>query len=84
MLVLVFCFVFRLPDSDRTLKVWSIEGLLDGADGPAKLSSQSAVVAHDKDINAVAIAPNDSLVCSASQVCSQLMLFNLWCREFVV
>lgn len=33
-----------------------------------KLSSQAVVAAHDKDINSLAVAPNDSLVCSGSQV----------------
>lgn len=35
--------------------------------GTGKLSVLSAVAAHDKEINALAISPNDSLLCSASQ-----------------
>ncbi|CAM6091154.1 unnamed protein product [Calypogeia fissa] len=58
---------FVSGSSDCTLKVWKTEGLLGGVDSPTMLSSQAAVKAHDKDINALAIAPNDSLVCSASQ-----------------
>lgn len=40
--------------------------MLDDA-SPAKLRATATVAAHDKDVNAVAIAPNDSLVCTASQ-----------------
>jgi U3 small nucleolar RNA-associated protein 13 len=41
----------------------------DGSTGdkPAKLSSQAVVAAHDKDINSIAVAPNDTLICSGSQ-----------------
>lgn len=47
----------------------------DGSTGdkPAKLSSQAVVAAHDKDINSIAVAPNDTLICSGSQV--TLLLF---------
>lgn len=54
--------------SDHTLKVWSIDGLLDDVAAPINLKAKAVVAAHDKDINSVAIAPNDSLVCSGSQV----------------
>lgn len=57
--------------SDRTIKLWNLEAVLGAEpsrEGPTSLSSQAVVAAHDKDINAVAIAPNDSLVCSGSQV----------------
>ncbi len=49
----------------------------DGSTGdkPAKLSSQAVVAAHDKDINSIAVAPNDTLICSGSQV--TLLLFLL-------
>eukprot|EP00850_Spirogloea_muscicola_P018245 SM000165S02206 [mRNA] locus=s165:102031:106956:- [translate_table: standard] len=59
--------------SDRTLKVWSLDGVLDakgsGGDhvGPLKLASRATTAAHDKDINAVAVSPNDALACSGSQ-----------------
>jgi U3 small nucleolar RNA-associated protein 13 len=62
---LYFCFV-----SDLTLKVWSLESLLDKAVQPLNLKAKALVKAHDKDINSLAIAPNDSLVCSGSQVCN--------------
>jgi len=34
---------------------------------PAALCATAAAAAHDKDINAVAVAPNDALVVTASQ-----------------
>jgi U3 small nucleolar RNA-associated protein 13 len=60
-----FCFV-----SDLTLKVWSLESLLDEVVQPLNLKAKAVVKAHDKDINSLAIAPNDSLACSGSQVCN--------------
>lgn len=54
--------------SDHTLKVWSMEGLSDDVALPISLKAKAVVAAHDKDINSVAVAPNDSLVCSGSQV----------------
>jgi len=59
------CFV-----SDLTLKVWSLESLLDEVVQPLNLKAKAVVKAHDKDINSLAIAPNDSLACSGSQVCN--------------
>jgi WD40 repeat protein len=59
--------------SDRTIKVWNIEALVETGhtEEVLKLSSQAVVAAHDKDINSLAVAPNDSLLCSGSQVCNQ-------------
>jgi len=56
--------------SDRTIKYWNIEAVVGtGHTGEVvKLSSQAVVAAHDKDINSLAVAPNDSLLCSGSQV----------------
>ena len=61
--------------SDKLLKVWDISCLrLDGEGENGKkertsasLQAVAAVAAHTKDINAVAVAPNDSVVASASQ-----------------
>jgi len=60
--------------SDKLLKVWDISSLsLDGGgeNGEERKSTSlqavAAVAAHTKDINAVAVAPNDSVVASASQ-----------------
>lgn len=54
--------------SDRTLKVWNFDGLSEDAKKPINLKAKAIVAAHDKDINSIAVAPNDSLVCSGSQV----------------
>ncbi|KAG5118941.1 hypothetical protein JHK82_033361 [Glycine max] len=54
-------------ESDHTLKVWSMDGLSDNMTMPINLKAKVVVAAHDKDINSVAVAPNDSLVCSGSQ-----------------
>jgi U3 small nucleolar RNA-associated protein 13 len=43
--------------------VWDTKGLSPDAEQPAKLRVSAAVAAHDKDINAVAVAPNDSGGC---------------------
>jgi U3 small nucleolar RNA-associated protein 13 len=63
--------------ADKLLKVWSLPAALAerpagaelaGADAaPAVLLASAAVAAHDKDVNAVAVSPNDALVCTASQ-----------------
>ncbi|MCO5557503.1 hypothetical protein L7F22_011068 [Adiantum nelumboides] len=55
--------------SDHTIKVWSATGFEESVSkgGPVLLSSVSTVAAHDKDINSIAVAPNDSLVCTGSQ-----------------
>ena len=54
-------------------QVWDVSGVaaaLDGSAGseaPAQLQSTAVVAAHDKDINALAVSPNDALICTASQ-----------------
>lgn len=55
--------------SDRTIKLWNIEAVVGTGhtEEVLKLSSQAVVAAHDKDINSLAVAPNDSLICSGSQ-----------------
>ncbi|CAI9095529.1 OLC1v1031510C1 [Oldenlandia corymbosa var. corymbosa] len=51
-----------------TLKVWSLDGLADSAEDVPNLKSKRIVPkVHAKDINCLAIAPDDSLVCSGSQ-----------------
>lgn len=42
------------------MQVWATKDLTYDATTPAKLRVTAAVAAHDKDINAVAVAPNDS------------------------
>ncbi|ESW27427.1 hypothetical protein PHAVU_003G200800 [Phaseolus vulgaris] len=58
---------FVSGSSDHTLKVWSMDGLSDNMTLPINLKAKAVVAAHDKDINSVAVAPNDTLVCSGSQ-----------------
>lgn len=58
---------FVSGSSDRTIKVWSIEGLISDNEEPISLKAKAVVAAHDKDINSLAIAPFDSYVCSGSQ-----------------
>lgn len=51
---------------DRTIKVWDLSTLsLESRD--EKLSSLLTLKVHDKDINAIDIAPNNQLVISGSQ-----------------
>lgn len=38
-----------------------------GSQAPVQLQSTAVVAAHDKDINALALSPNDALICTASQ-----------------
>ena len=66
---------------DRTIKVWDMrnaiyEANIDEADNdnmrlqdvpPVSLKVRTSVHAHDKDINAIVVAPNDKLCASASQ-----------------
>ena len=63
--------------SDRTIKVWNFDGLSDDIEQPINLKAKAVVAAHDKDINSLAVAPNDSLVCSGSQVSRQCILIDL-------
>ena len=55
------------------LQVWDVSGVAASLDSsasseaPAQLQSTAVVAAHDKDINALAVSPNDALICTASQ-----------------
>lgn len=53
--------------ADKLLKIWDVASLSLDSSKPAVLKATAAVAAHTKDINAVAVAPNDSVVASASQ-----------------
>lgn len=61
--------------ADKLLKVWDVASALALAASPTegsnesvpKLKATAATAAHGKDINAIAVAPNDSLICTASQ-----------------
>lgn len=54
---------------DRTLKRWNLIGPDEwkDSDGPIELIASTSVRGHEKDINIISIAPNDSLVASGSQ-----------------
>ena len=54
--------------SDRTIKVWGLDSLPGSINLTTKLKAKSVVAAHDKDINCLAVSPNDGFVCSGSQV----------------
>lgn len=47
--------------------------MLEGGQGKGtagkvpRLRATAGVAAHDKDINALAVSPNDALICTASQ-----------------
>lgn len=59
---------------DRTIKVWNFDGTLEVKDQEHSLKARAVVAAHDKDINSLAISPNDSLVCSGSEVILLIIL----------
>ena len=56
-----------------SMQVWDVSGVAAAAEEgtssaqPAQLQSTAVVAAHDKDINALAVSPNDALICTASQ-----------------
>jgi U3 small nucleolar RNA-associated protein 13 len=56
---------------DRTIKRWNFLGPDEWSseihDSPVELEAATSVRAHEKDINIICIAPNDSLVASGSQ-----------------
>ncbi|KAH0640950.1 hypothetical protein KY285_037536 [Solanum tuberosum] len=58
---------FVSGSSDCTLKVWNMDAVSGNNEEIITLKAKAVVAAHDKDINSLAVAPNDSLVCSGSQ-----------------
>lgn len=64
----IFIKYFVVFCSDLTLKVWSLDDLSGDVNDAFSLKTKAVTAAHDKDINTLAVAPNDSLVCSGSQV----------------
>ncbi|AQK45832.1 Transducin family protein / WD-40 repeat family protein [Zea mays] len=58
---------FVSGSSDRTIKVWTWDDALGDAEDEVPLKAKAVVAAHDKDINSLAISPNDGLVCSGSE-----------------
>ncbi|KAK2496104.1 hypothetical protein MC885_014128 [Smutsia gigantea] len=87
---------------DCTVKLWPLPGALLSKriapdSGPVLLQAQVTQRCHDKDINSVAIAPNDKLLATGSQdrtaklwalpQCQLLGVFSghrrgLWCVQF--
>ncbi|CAD6259813.1 unnamed protein product [Miscanthus lutarioriparius] len=58
---------FVSGSSDRTIKVWTWDDTLSDAEDEVPLKAKAVVAAHDKDINSLAVSPNDGLVCSGSE-----------------
>ena len=56
---------------DRTVKCWDWAPVADpdiaATTAPVKLQAKFTVLAHDKDINGLAVSPNDKLFATASQ-----------------
>ncbi|KAM6905329.1 transducin beta-like protein 3 [Xenentodon cancila] len=53
---------------DCTVKVWDLPARLSGAEGDVcQLTPRTTEKAHDKDVNSVAVSPNDKLLASGSQ-----------------
>jgi U3 small nucleolar RNA-associated protein 13 len=52
---------------DTTLKRWDLTLLEDAEDYPVQLAAKYTIRAHEKDINTLAVAPNDKIVASGSQ-----------------
>ena len=60
---------------DRTIKRWNLPGseilnstaAMDGTENEISLTSFVSARAHEKDINVVSVAPNDSLIATGSQ-----------------
>ncbi|KAL3802390.1 hypothetical protein HJC23_007215 [Cyclotella cryptica] len=58
---------------DRTLKVWPLPGSavlnrrVENGEGELELRARLSARAHEKDINIVSVAPNDSLIATGSQ-----------------
>jgi U3 small nucleolar RNA-associated protein 13 len=59
---------FASASSDKTLKLWRLNiNELSNTTEMLTLESENSVRAHDKDINAVTVSPNDALVATGSQ-----------------
>ncbi|KAL8159910.1 hypothetical protein V2J09_001447 [Rumex salicifolius] len=58
---------FVSGSSDRTIKLWNFADALDSAEELANLKVKAVTGAHEKDINAMAVSPNDKYACTGSQ-----------------
>lgn len=52
---------------DKVLKRWPLSSVTSNSASPVALVASHSVRAHDKDVNALAMSPNDALVASGSQ-----------------
>ncbi|RWS08046.1 transducin beta-like protein 3 [Dinothrombium tinctorium] len=52
---------------DTTMKLWRIPNIKKAMVENVSLTSKTAVRAHEKDINSIAVSPNDKLICTGSQ-----------------
>eukprot|EP01029_Cantina_marsupialis_P018308 TRINITY_DN41_c0_g3_i1.p1 TRINITY_DN41_c0_g3~~TRINITY_DN41_c0_g3_i1.p1 ORF type:complete len:1230 (-),score=445.76 TRINITY_DN41_c0_g3_i1:220-3909(-) len=52
---------------DRTLKLWKIRDFVQGGKENLTVKASATVVAHQKDVNCVTVAPNDRVVATGSQ-----------------
>ncbi|KAG5585072.1 hypothetical protein H5410_045506 [Solanum commersonii] len=57
---------FVSGSSDCTLKVWNMDGVSGNNEEIITLKAKAVVAPHDKDINSLAVAPNDSLIWAIS------------------
>jgi U3 small nucleolar RNA-associated protein 13 len=61
------CAIFVSGGGDKVLKRWRLLSEFDSYPGdPIELSPTHSVRAHDKDINTIAISPNDALIATGS------------------
>lgn len=62
--------------ADGMIKVWDLASVLSSSFSKSKMNEQKAIpsmkvtagaLVHSKDVNTVAISPNDLLICTGSQ-----------------
>ena len=56
---------FFTGSQDRTIKRWDL-AIVDSSDGLVKLKADYTFLAHDKDIQSIAVSPNDKMIASAA------------------
>lgn len=60
------CSFVASGSQDTTIKIWNVPPVLD-KDSPIKMTVKFTLKAHDKDVNSVAVSPNDKLLATGSQ-----------------
>jgi len=60
---------FLSGSEDRTVKCWDLSTveMSSDVDEPQRITTKYTTLAHDKDINSIALAPNDKLFATGSQ-----------------